>query len=74
MANHPSRTVAAALKRIIASHSGYKTASAADRARISANIHDRLHDAVDASGPITAARLVAWYDRNGLTAAENVKL
>lgn len=74
MTNHPGRTVAAALKVILKGHEQYQDADSAGREIIRANIRQRLHDSVDTVGSITADRLVAWYNRNGLTAGENVTL
>lgn len=74
MVNHPSRTVAAALKAILRGHEQYQDSDTAGREIIRANIRQRLHDSADAVGSITAERLVAWYNRNGCTAGENVTL
>lgn len=44
MTNHPGRTIAAALKRILADHDQYKQADTDGRARIRRNISVRLHE------------------------------
>lgn len=71
MPNHPSRTFAAALKSILRGDEQYQNATDAGREIIRANIRQRLLDSMDAAGSITADRLVAWYNRNGLTAGED---
>lgn len=60
MTNHPNRTIAAALKRILAGHSQYKTADAEGRENIRRNINTRLHE-LHSDG--TTEQLVADYRR-----------
>ncbi len=60
MTNHPGRTIAAALKRILADHDQYKRVDAEGRANIRRNISLRLHE-LHTDG--NADQLIADYKR-----------
>lgn len=60
MANHPSRTQAAALKRILAGHDQYKRADTEGRQNIRRNIKTRLFELY---ADHTTDELVADYKR-----------